>query len=576
MKNRSSFKKHSVKTRTFFTPFLIGSLFMIPDSYATPFNLSTDLGIASTQQTLKTITGVVTDASYNPIIGASVYLKDSSKGTITDIDGKFSLSVPNNATLIVSYIGYTKQEIALQNQTKLSITLKEDTKLLDDVVVTALGIKREKKALGYAMQEIKTNDFQENRSSNVSNLLQGKVAGVQISQSGSGLGGDTRVILRGLNSLSGNNSPLWVVDGLPILNDGLSNVQFSYSSGAADINPDDIESVSVLKGANAAALYGSRAQSGAIIITTKKGKAGKIKFDYNGYISFSKAYDSYEYQDVYGQGTKGIYSLTAAGSWGPKMEGQSIPNWRKEFYGNDKYRSYAMLPEKNIINKFFRTALNYTNSISASGGNEFINARFSFTDSRNEGIIPNESVNKQNYNLNVEIKNKYLTIGGKVSYFREKNKNRPNTYNGVWQNLIIMPRNIRLQDLQNPVGLNGNVESWLGDNNVALNPYSFVMDGNGNKLERDRFQGLLSVTGNICSFLKVTGRIGLDRIADNVENYRTYSNPAEDVKDLITIDNFTREELNADLMLNLNKTFKDFSLTANFGGRIHKEIALCR
>lgn len=139
-----------------------------------------------------------------------------------------------------------------------------------------------------------------------------------------------------------------------------------------------------------------------------------------------------------------------------------------------------------------------------------------------------------------------------------------------------MPRNIRLQDLQNPVGLNGNVESWLGDNNVALNPYSFVMDGNGNKLERDRFQGLLSVTGNICSFLKVTGRIGLDRIADNVENYRTYLNPAEDVKDLITIDNFTREELNADLMLNLNKTFKDFSLTANFGGRIHKEIALCR
>lgn len=492
-------------------------------------------------------------------------VKGQTTGIITDIDGRFKLSVPVDASLLVSYIGYLPAEVDVKGKTSLSIVLQENTRMLDDVVVTALGIKREKKALGYAMQEIKTDDFSENRSTSVSNLLQGKVAGVQISQSGSGVGGDTRVILRGLNSLSGNNAPLWVVDGLPILSDVNGTTQFSYSSGAADINPDDIESVSVLKGANAAALYGSRAQSGAIIITTKKGKAGKIHFDYNGYVSFSKPYDSYKLQDVYGQGTKGEFSITAPGSWGPRMEGQMIPNWRNELYGDDSYGDYAMWPQKDIIKDFFRTALNYTNSISASGGNDNINARFSFTDSRNQGILPNESLNKQSYNLNVEMKNKYLTIGAKVAYFREKNKNRSNTFNGVWQNLLTIPRSIRLQDLQNPLGKEGYVVNWSGDSDSKRNPYQYVMDGNGNQLERDRFQGQLTVTGNICSFLKVTGRVGMDRIADNREIYQTYYGKAENNLNLISIDNAVREELNADLMLNFNKTFKQFTVTANVG-----------
>ena len=369
----------------------------------------------------KRISGVVND-NFGPVIGANVSIKGTTIGAITDMDGKFSFDAPEDGTLVVSFVGYVTQELSIKGKTSFTINLKEDTEMLDEVVVTALGIKREKKALGYAMQEVKTDVFSENRSSSVSNLLQGKVAGVQISQSGSGVGGPTRVILRGLNSLSGNNSPLWVVDGLPVLDSSNSNTQFAYSSGAADINPDDIESISVLKGANAAALYGSRAQSGAIVITTKKGKEGKLQLEYNGYVSMSKAYDSYEFQDVYGQGTNGQYTLEAAGSWGPKMTGQIIPNWRKEFYGDDSYKEYAMLPQKDIIDEFFRTALNYTNSISATGGNDKMNARFSFTDTRNQGILPNESMNKQNYNLNVEIKNKYLTIGGKVAYFREKSQ----------------------------------------------------------------------------------------------------------------------------------------------------------
>ena len=522
--------------------------------------------VAFAQEQRRTITGTVKDVNGESIIGANVSVEGTTLGTITDIDGAFKLDAPENGKLIISFIGYEKQEISINKKTNFSITLKEDSEMLSEVVVTALGIKREKKALGYAMQEVKTDVFSENRSTSVSNLLQGKVAGVQISQSGSGVGGPTRIVLRGLNSLSGNNTPLWVVDGLPVLDNSNSNTQFSYSSGAADINPDDIESISVLKGANAAALYGSRAQNGAIVITTKKGKEGKLQLEYNGYVSMSKAYDSYEFQDVYGQGTNGQYALEASGSWGPKMTGQMIPNWRKELYGDESYKEYAMLPQKNIIDDFFRTALNYVNSVSATGGNEKMNARFSFTDTRNQGILPNESMNKQNYNLNVEIKNKYLTIGGKVSYFREKVKNRPETfYTGVWSHLIRLPRNIRLQDLQNPVGIDGYVVNWHGEDTEYRNPYGLIANGNGNELNRDRFQGQVTVVGNITDWLKITGRIGLDRISDNVETYMPYHAKAESPKDLMTVTNTASEELNADLMLNFDKRFKDFSLTANVG-----------
>lgn len=521
--------------------------------------------VAFAQEQRRTITGTVKDVNGESIIGANVSVEGTTLGTITDIDGAFKLDAPENGKLIISFIGYEKQEISINKKTNFSITLKEDSEMLSEVVVTALGIKREKKALGYAMQEVKTDVFSENRSTSVSNLLQGKVAGVQISQSGSGVGGPTRIVLRGLNSLSGNNTPLWVVDGLPVLDNSNSNTQFSYSSGAADINPDDIESISVLKGANAAALYGSRAQNGAIVITTKKGKEGKLQLEYNGYVSMSKAYDSYEFQDVYGQGTNGQYALEASGSWGPKMTGQMIPNWRKELYGDESYKEYAMLPQKNIIDDFFRTALNYVNSVSATGGNEKMNARFSFTDTRNQGILPNESMNKQNYNLNVEIKNKYLTIGGKVSYFREKVKNRPETfYTGVWSHLIRLPRNIRLQDLQN-VGIDGYVVNWHGEDTEYRNPYGLIANGNGNELNRDRFQGQVTVVGNITDWLKITGRIGLDRISDNVETYMPYHAKAESPKDLMTVTNTASEELNADLMLNFDKRFKDFSLTANVG-----------
>lgn len=518
------------------------------------------LAIVAQEQQIA-ITGIVKDTNGESIIGANIFIEGTTIGTITDINGNFRLNAPNNGKLIVSYIGYETQKVDINKKTSFTIILKEDSEMLSEVVVTALGIKREKKALGYAMQEVKTDAFTENRSTSVSNMLQGKIAGVQISQSGSGVGGSTRIILRGLNSLSGNNAPLWVVDGLPILD----NENGDYASGASDINPDDIESISVLKGANAAALYGSRAQNGAIIVTTKKGKEGQLQLEYNGYVSMSKAYDSYELQNVYGQGTNGQFSLAAKGSWGPKMEGQMIPNWRKEFYGDDNYNDYPMLPQTTFIDDFFRTSMNYVNSVSAASGNEKINTRFSFTDSRNEGLLPNESLNKQNYTLNVEMKGKYLIFGGKITYFREKNKNRPRWNNGPWNHLIRIPRNIRLQDLQNPIGKDGYIVNWTGNSNGYYNPYEWLLNENGNKLERDRLSGMITLTGNITEYLKLTGRIGLDRISDNVEQYNAYHNKAQTPNYLIRISNKTNEELNADLMFNFDKSFKDITVTANLG-----------
>ncbi|WP_234397133.1 TonB-dependent receptor plug domain-containing protein [Hoylesella saccharolytica] len=264
------------------------------------------------QQAQKTVTGIVLDEQGEPVIGASVYVEGTKNGVITGTNGKFSIQTDAVASLVISYIGYETQTVSVANKNAIRVLLVPASSQLNEVVVTALGIKREKKALGYAMQEVNTSSLTENKSASVANMLQGKIAGVQIAQSGTGLGGSTRIVMRGLNSLSGNNQPLWVVDGMPI-NDGTAEQASEwggsdYAGAASEINPEDIESISVLKGANAAALYGSRAQNGAIVITTKKGRMGQpLSIEYNGNLNITNVYSPYDYQNEYGQGSGGNY-----------------------------------------------------------------------------------------------------------------------------------------------------------------------------------------------------------------------------------------------------------------------------
>ena len=275
----------------------------------------------------RTATGTVSDA-IGPVIGAGVVVAGTTNGSVTDADGSFTIpNVPVGATIQVSCIGYTTVEYVFDGMPK-AIVLQEDSQLLDEVVVTALGISREKKSLGYAVQDVKSDALNRGGSANLTDALQGKIAGLQITNSGTGVGGSTRVVIRGSSSLSDNNEPLYVVDGVPYDTGGHSiDGQAGLwggtdrSGGAFDLNPEDIESISVLKGPTAAALYGSRAGNGVILITTKKGGAENeaIGVTYTGKFSWSPVTYFLDLQNTYGQGSLGAYTAEATGSWGEKM-----------------------------------------------------------------------------------------------------------------------------------------------------------------------------------------------------------------------------------------------------------------
>lgn len=527
-------------------------------------------GVFSQNITLK---GHVSDSHGIPLIGVTVVVKGTSNGTVTDLDGNYVLNnVSPTSEIEVSYVGTIKQVIPVNHREAIDVVLLEDSEVLDEVVVTALGIKREKKALGYAMQEVKTDGMTELRSESVANMLQGKIAGVQISQSSTGMGGSTRVVLRGTSSLTGANQPLWVVDGIPISDHQSGTASqwggTDYSGAASEINPDDIASISVLKGANAAAIYGSRAQNGAIIVTTKKGQSGALKIEYNGNINFSQAYNPYSYQNEYGQGSNGVFSSNAKGSWGPKLDGSvTVKNWRKELYGEDDNEDYALVPQNDFIRSFYRTGTNYTNTLTASGGNDNLIARFSFSDSRNQGITPNHSLNRQYYDLNTQFTGKFIDLGVKVNFMRQKANNRPGQGEyGVMKSLINLPRSIRLEDLKNPVGKDGYIVNWSGPNNEYLNPYALTLPANGNKDIRNRFIGMIQMSAKFTDYLKLTGRVGMDWYNDQIKSYSTYIQSSTTANtSQYTNTQATNEEFNSDLILNYTKQFNAFDVSANIG-----------
>ena len=373
--------------------------------------------------------------------------------------------------------------------------------------------------------------------------------------------------------MSGNNQPLWVVDGLPI-NDGTTEQAdqwggSDYAGAASEINPEDIESISVLKGANAAALYGSRAQNGAIVITTKKGRQGQpLTLEYNGNLSISSVYSPYDYQNVYGQGSGGTYDIRSQMSWGPKMEGQQIDNWRQVLYGDSRYTSYALTPQKDYIKDFYETGVTYTNTVTAAAGGEFLSGRLSFTDSRADDIVPNYRQNRQYFSLNTEFKNKSLTIGAKMNYMRELTFNRPGQGEyGLMVQLVKMPRGIRLADLKNPRGTGSyinNAVNWSGPSDNYANPYALTDEENGSRMERNRIIGQLSASYQLTDWLRLTGRAGVDWYNDHLKNYNALPDPTSTASQYLN-STLTNKEFNADLILYFDKTFGDFSVNANLG-----------
>lgn len=468
-----------------------------------------------------TVTGRIIDTKGEPLIGVTIMEKGTTNGGITDYDGNYTLSVSSSAVLQYSYIGYKSIEMTVNGQSVIDITMHEDTEVLDEVVVTALGIKREKKMLGYAVQELKSDELNKTGDPSVTSALQGKVAGLQMNTSATGLGGSTKITIRGNSSLSDNNQPLWIVDGVPFSDNSTSEASFyggvDRGGASLDINPDDIESISVLKGPNAAALYGSRAGNGVILVTTKKGsKKDGFGVRYNGNFTWSQVAETIDMQNRYGQGhidtsAGAVYDKTDTGSWGPVLDGSMKEAWNGETYA---YSNYG-----NKLRDYFNTGFSQNHNVSVSNGTEKSHFRTSFGQSSNKGVFPNEELTRTNLDLNAGSEmNKYLSVDGKISLSRTKAENRPEygTYGAINQ-LMMIPNNIRLDDLRQYSDDSHVHINWAGPTAGIRNPY-YVLNQRKNSDERWRAFGYYGMKVNFTDWLHLSAKYAFDYYRTRIQS----------------------------------------------------------
>ncbi|MEM7380483.1 MAG: carboxypeptidase-like regulatory domain-containing protein, partial [Bacteroidota bacterium] len=323
----------------------------------------------------KTVTGTVTDtADGSPLPGVSVVEQATTNGTQTDFDGNYTIEVSEGATLVFSFIGMASQNIAVGASNTINVQMQEDASQLDEVVVTALGVKRQKKSLTYATQQVETEGIDQARAQqNLVNSLSGRVAGLSITRSGNGVSGASKVVLRGNRSIAGSSQVLYIVDGVPLGGD------------ISDLSPDDIASINVLKGANAAAIYGARANNGAIIITTKSGSSDRVTIDLNSTITMETGNILFDYQNQFGQGSAGVYNASSTGSWGPALDGSSVANWSPspDITGNLPYS-----PQSDNVDDFMQTGVNIANNVSIRAGGQNMQTFFGYTNENRKGIVP--------------------------------------------------------------------------------------------------------------------------------------------------------------------------------------------
>ncbi|MFK5973460.1 MAG: SusC/RagA family TonB-linked outer membrane protein [Flavobacteriaceae bacterium] len=549
---------------------------------------------AYTTQQQTEIKGTVTDKDGTPLPGVNIVEKGTSNGVSADFDGNYSIEVSNqSAILVFSSLGFSSKEITVGDQSTINVSLAEDTEQLGEVVVTALGISREKKSLGYAVTKVSGDVISLVKESNVASALAGRVAGVVVTKSTSGAGGGTRVVIRGNNSLKGNNQPLYVVDGVPIDNSTLATAgsgEFSVpdlGDGISDINPDDIESISILKGPNAAALYGSRAANGVIIITTKKGKSGTgLGVSFTSSVTFETPLVLPEYQNEYGRGTDGIFpqiassddlktqvnTVAGTSSWGPKFDGSSRLAY------NGKQRPYVAQP--NNVSDFFETGSSLVNTLALTGSSENSSVRFSYTNTDIGSILPNSSVKKNNFNLRgfTKLSDK-LTLDAKVTYFIQEAQNRPSQgTEGVMAYLWPLARNVNIddvknfQDIQNPIDPN-DIYRVIAPTSSGGNPY-WVLQNDFNGDKRKRISGFVKLDYKFTDWLSGFARAGTDAISQDRQGYTAVGHHFFG-EGRISYRQDDRTETNYDALLMFNKRFSDtFSVTANLGGNLRRSSVI--
>ena len=491
-------------------------------------NLAVLLLLVGASAMAQTVSGKVTSSVDGASIpGASVLVKGTSTGTSTDADGKFVINVSdvNNQVLIVTFIGFASQEIAITGRSVIDISLDEDATELGEVVVTALGIARETKTLVYATQQVKASQLIEVRdANNVLNSLQGKIANAVITQGSGGPGSGVRIVLRGNRSIQGNNNALIVVDGVPINNGTSGTIGSDFgglqgSDGASNINPDDIESMTILRGASAAALYGSAAGNGVIVITTKKGSKDRVSVTINSGIVTEKPFVLPNFQNEYGQGNSGVYNLNSGENWGPKLDGSS----KDGYMGGGEKRPYSA--QEDNVKDFFRTGLSLNNSVGVSGGSDKIQTYLSYTNNKIQGIQPSNDLNRHTVTLRVSNNiSKRLRTDAKVTYILQNTDSKYETGESALSPVLSIyqiPRNVSLTDAQKYQTLNNvgvPVRAPYPVTNPALyqNPYWIVNNTETNEL-RNRIMGFMSAQYDITDWLKLSGRANMDKYTDKLE-----------------------------------------------------------
>lgn len=512
-----------------------------------------------------TVIGRVTDKKGEPLIGVNVSVKGTTTGMITDIDGKYSLTVKDaNSIIIFSYIGYKSESVALKNQKVLNVTLHDNTQLIDEVVVTALGIKRSQKALSYNVQQVSEADLLKNKDANFINALSGKVAGVTINASSSGVGGASKVVMRGSKSISKSNNALYVIDGVPMYNlGGEGGKEFDskgVSEAIADINPEDIESMSVLTGAAAAALYGSDSANGAIIINTKKGKAGSTSIIVSQNTDFLNPFVMPKFQNRYGTGSLLSDVAVADKSWGNRLN-------------DSNYMGYS--PSKD----YFKTGVVTTETVSLSTGTAQNQTYVSASTVNSKGIIPNNNYDRLNLtfrNTSIGLKDKLtLDIGG--TYIKQKDLNMTNqgTYSNPLVTSYLFPRGDDWNDVKM-------YERWNSERSIysqywpqgmdeftGQNPY-WINYRNLRENNKDRYMFNTSANYKILDWLSVSARVRLDN-STTTYTEKLYASTSTTLTESslngLYGNTVTKDKQSyADMLLNINKTFGEkFSLQANLG-----------
>lgn len=546
----------------------------------------------------QTVSGTVTSDDGKPLPGVSVFVKDTNIGTVSDVDGNYRITISESGRILIfSFIGFKATEITVGTQSVVDVEMIPDFTQLSEVVVTALGINREERSLGYSTQEVEGENLTFTKEQNVLGSLAGKIAGVQVvGSSGASMGGTQKIKIRGVNSINGTDQPLIVIDGTPI-----SNANFGGSFGAdygnlaQDINPEDIESVNVLKGPAASALYGLRGQYGVIMITTKKGKkgAGKVNVEINSAVSIEKVGNIMPYQNIYGGGYSQTFKtlpngdpyvhLQADESWGPKMDGTPVRQFYS-FYPQDPDfgKLTPFVPHPDNIKDYFETGANVNNGITLTGGGENSNFRISFNDTRIEGIEPNTWLRRNNFGLSLGTElSKKLQFSTNINYARN-NGQRPyqgseggSRYFGQW-----FQRSLDMNRLKNYKYADGTILHWNHRlNKITGDPGEFKHNGpaywnnpyfnayeNLNNDSRDRLFGDIGLNYKLLPELTLSGHIRGDMYTQNIEERTAFGGTGTPS---YAVGKYQGRDMNYELLAQYDKKWNELSLNASLGANLY-------